>query len=366
MKRFLGSQGFVTLAGVTLVAVLAIVGYLFAFDPMRKTLAYCAIMPDGVGLYAGNHVTTLGIPVGTITSVRPEKDSVRVTFTVDADHPLRGDVIATTVSDTLVADRTLSVLGDDDSPARWNQDTCLTKTFTPKSITETLEAFSGLADQLTDHGDPAERQRIRDSLRTFRDATTGEGGQMNRLVLDLGTALRQPDAAIGHIGGLVDSFAALVGSISANWGDIKTALVQAAPGIAFINDIWQRVVQLVDSLLVILPWFNDIARRYGRPILEGIDELTPSLRMLSANVGTLQQIIDMVPSLVTAFGQSIDPQTGHARLTYTPPTVALPQDTADQVCAAVNATMPGRCRTAANGMADVDLAPLVLGLAGAR
>ena len=42
----------------------------------------------------------------------------------------------------LVADRTLSVLGDDDSPTRWNQNTCITKTFTPKSITETLALIS--------------------------------------------------------------------------------------------------------------------------------------------------------------------------------------------------------------------------------
>lgn len=366
MKRFLGSQGFVTLAGVVLVTVLTVVGYLLAFDPLKKTLSYCAIMPDGIGLYTGNHVTKLGITVGTVTAVRPEDDAVRVEFTMDADHPLRGDVVATTVSDTLVADRTLSVLGDDDSPDLWRQDSCVTKTFTPKSITETLEAFSTLADELTNYGDPADQQRIRDSLRAFRDATTGGGPRLNQLILDLGAAVRQPDAAIGRIGSLVDALASIAGTVTANWGDIRVMLTQAAPGLSFINTIWVDIVQIVDSLAVVLPWFNDIARQYGRPILEGIDELTPSLQMLSANIGTLQKMIDLVPPLLTAFQQSIDPATGQAQLSWAPPKVALPQDTADQVCAVLDTVSPGRCGSAANGMTEVDLVPLVLGMAGAR
>ncbi|WP_433662314.1 MlaD family protein [Nocardia sp. CA-128927] len=366
MKRFLGSQGFVTVLGIALVATVTVVGYLVAFDPMKKTLGYCAIMPDGIGLYPGNQVTMLGIPVGTVDRVHPENGAVRVNFTVGADHPLHGDVIATTVSDTLVADRTLSVLGDDDAPTEWQRDTCITKAFTPKSITETLEAFSGLAEELTDHGNPADQQRLRDSIRAFRDATAGTGQQLNQTIRDLGAALRQPDAAIGHIGALLDAFASLADSVSTNWGEIKTTLLQTAPGITLINNVWTRVVQIVDSLLVILPWLNDIARKYGRPILAGIDELAPSLRMISANVGTLQKLIDMIPPLVTAFQQSIDPETGHARLVYAPPKVALPQETATQVCATLDAINPGRCTTDGSSLTNVDLVPLVLGLAGAR
>ncbi|MFC9995173.1 MlaD family protein [Nocardia sp. NPDC127526] len=364
MKRVLGSQGFVTSIGVTLVALVAVVGYLLAFDPLKKTSAYCAIMPDAIGLYPGNQVTMLGIPVGTVRSITPENGSVRVDFDIEAGRPLRGEVVATTVNDTLVADRELEVLGEVEAPTDWDRDRCITKTFTPKSISQTLQAFTGLANELT--ADGTEQTGIRDSVTAFEAATSGTGPKLNQLIKDLGDALRQPDAAIGHIGALLDSFAALSSSVALNWGDIKSMLLQVGPGIAFINEVWVDTVKLIDSLLVVLPWLNTIAHKYGHDILNGIDETLPYLKLLSASIGSLQKIIDMIPPLAELFRQSADPETGQVRVTYASPKVALPQANAEQLCAAVNAVAPGRCRTAENGLATADLVPLVLGLAGAQ
>ncbi|UFS96869.1 MlaD family protein [Nocardia huaxiensis] len=366
MKRFLGSQGFVTLAGVAAVVALTVTGYLVTFNPLQKTLAYCAIMPDAVGLYEGNQVTMLGIPVGSVTTVRPEGTGVRVEFAVDADHPLRGEVTATTVSDTLVADRALEVVGDNTSGARWQQDSCITKTFTPKSITQTLDAFSTLADQLTGHGDPAEQARLRNSVTAFDQATTGTGQKLNQLIKDLGTALNSPNAAIGHLGAMIDAFGELAASVAFNWEDIKIALTQAQEGIGFINSVWGTTVTIVDSLLVILPWFNEIFRKHGQPILRGLDAAIPKVKLLGAGISGLQKLLDMIPSLITTFQQSIDPETGQVRVTYRAPNVALPQENAAQACAVVNALSPDTCRDGGNGLANVNLVPLVLGMAGAR
>ncbi|WP_067540513.1 MlaD family protein [Nocardia crassostreae] len=363
MRKFVASQGFVTVVGVALAALVTVVGYVLAVDPVKKTVAYCALMPDAVGLYPGNHVTMRGIPIGTVRTVRPEGLGVRVDFDIDAARRLRGTPTATTVSDTLVADRSLAVLGEPGAKNTWNPGACIEKTFTPKSISQTLDAFTDLAAKITD--DPGDRNRLKDSVEAFQQATAGTGPQLNRLVQDMGTALHRPDAAIGHLGSMLDAFGALMESISANWDDIKNTLLQAGPGITFINEVWQDDVKLVDSLLVIIPWLNDIAREHGVSILHGLDAAIPKLRLLSAHIGSLQQIIDMIPPIVSAFQRSVDPATGQPRLTYAPPKVALPQENADQVCAVVNAAMPGRCR-ADNGLADVDLVPLVLGLAGVR
>lgn len=362
----LGSPGFVTVVGALLLAVVTVVGYVIVFDPMKKTIAYCAMMPDAVGLYPGNHVTMLGIPVGTVTSVRPDGTAVRVEFEMEADHALQGEVTATTVSDTLVADRNLAVLGEVNATTAWNNARCITKTFTPKSISETLQGFSKVAAQLNGGENPGEQSRVRDGVQAFEQATSGTGPALNALIKDLGTALRAPDAAIGHIGGMLDSYAALMESINLNWDDITVVLNQAQEGITFINGIWGRVVQLVDSLLVILPWLNELSREWGRPLLGALDGALPGLRLLSANVGSLTEIVKMIPPIVEFFEQMIDPATGRAQLTYAAPKVALPQEQADQICATLNAVLPGRCDTAENGLAGVNLVSLVLGSVGAR
>ncbi|WP_084436322.1 MlaD family protein [Aldersonia kunmingensis] len=363
MKGFLASRGLVSVVGALVVAALAVVAYFVVINPVERTNAYCAIMPDAIGLYPGNHVTMRGMPVGSVTSIEPEGAGVRVDFDMSAKYPLTGDVMATTVAETLVADRNLAVVGDVTSPQEWPGDTCITKTFTPKSITETLAAFSKLSQELSGDDD-ANNQRIRQSIEAVDVATSGTAPRLNALINRLADVLRSPNAAIGHIGALVDSTGSLANSIAANWGDIKIALVNSGPGIALINQVWDEATKTTDSMIVLFPWFNSITREYGRPILAGLDSSAPSLSMLAAQVGTLEQLISMVPSIANAFEQVSDPQTGRLQVTYASPKVALPVATSAAVCTAINGVAPGQCGH--NGLAQVDLVPLVLGLAGAQ
>ncbi|WP_194820191.1 MlaD family protein [Nocardia sp. XZ_19_385] len=368
MRRLVSAQGFVTAVGVGLVVLLALVGYVVVADPLRATISYCADMPDAVGLYPGNHVTMLGVPVGTVTAVEPRNGRARVEFTVAAEHRLRGEVLATTVSDTLVADRELEVLGESGPLPEWSRESCVTNTFTPKSISETLRAlraFSGLADQLNGGDNPADQDKLRTGLQSFAGATAGTGPQLNQTIRDLATALKRPDAAIGNIGSLIDSFATIMSSVAVNWADIETAVTQAAPGITLINEIWTDVVQIVQSLTVILPWLNNLSRKYGYDILNGLDETIPYLKLLSANVAGLQQLLETLPVLAGAFTNTLDPATGAPRVNWAPPKAALPPEQAGLICALLRSATPGSCRAAANGLVDTDLVPLVLGLAGA-
>lgn len=354
-----------SIAGVIVTGTVLVVAYFIVFEPAKKTQSYCAVMPDATGLYTGNHVTMRGVAVGTVTGVRPQDETVRVDFTVDADHPLRGNVSATTVSDTIVADRNLAVIGGD-ADTDWDPKVCITNTLTPKSMTQTLNALSNLADELNGGNDPDETARIADGIDALDTATSGTGPRINELIKKLGRALNSPDAAIGHIGALVDALSSLSASISTGWGDIKDMLTRFAVVLQQVNgEILAPVVGVVDSLRAIIPWFNDITTMFGGKILQVLDASVPLLHFIGANVGTLEEIIRMIPPVVGAFQHSIDPRSGTPALTYASPKVAIAQSNADQVCAAVNLVAPGRCLSAANGLAEVALVPLVLGMAGA-
>ncbi|WP_233530066.1 MlaD family protein [Antrihabitans stalagmiti] len=364
MNRILASRGFMSITGVFVMGALVLVGYFIAFDPAKKMQSYCAIVPDSIGLYTGNHVTMLGVAVGTVTDVQPQKDSVRVDFDVDADYPLRGAVSATTVSDTLVADRNLAVLGEGEA-TEWNPDECITRTLTPKSMTQTLNALGNLADQLNGGENPVDADRINDGISAVDKAIAGTGPRINELIKKLGVALNSPDAAIGHIGDLIDVLNELSASVSTGWGDIKTMLVPFAGVLDYVNEqVWLPIAGIIDSLRVLIPVLNDITTMFGEPILQVLDATVPVVKFIGANVGTLQEIITMIPPIVTAFSQSTNPQTGAPALTYAPPKVAIPQSNAHEVCAAVNVISPGRCASADDGLATVDLLSVVLGSAG--
>ncbi|MEV5840185.1 MlaD family protein [Nocardia sp. NPDC052112] len=364
--RILASRGFMSVTTVAVLTAVITAAYLLVLHPIHRTMSYCAVMPDSVGLYVGNHVTLLGTPVGTVTSIAPQGTRVQVDFTVDARYRLPADAAATTVAQTLVADRDLAVLGDRSAAGHWDPDHCITNTLTPKSISETLDALNKLADELNGD-DPAHQNQIGGGIAALNNSTTDLGPRINAIIKKLSVALASPDAAIGHIGDIVDALTDLAASTAGGWGDIKSMLTRFAPVLDQVNnELFTPVISILDSLFRFLPIFNEITVRYGSVLRRGLDATVPLVRFLGANVATLQDIITMIPPITAAFTKSIDPDTGVASVTYAPPKVAVPVEDSQQVCDAINADAPGRCTEAANGLVDVQLLQLVLGTAGAR
>ncbi|MEC3920612.1 MlaD family protein [Nocardia sp. CDC160] len=358
-KRMLGSQAFMSVAGAVLIAVLAVVGYLVWFDPMKKTVSYCAIMPDAVGLYAGNKVTMRGIPVGTVDSIDADGTKVKVKFSVDARYPVYADAQATTVSDSIVADRNLAVLNSGKNLQHWDSAQCITKTLTPKSITETLTALADLSSQLQQAQAP---DALAHGLSALDAGTQGAGPQINEIVKKLGSALAQPDADIGHLAGIFDAFASVGQKVEDHWGDLRSMLLRLGPA---LNNATTELIgpgaQLVDRLGELLPMLNDLVTIAGDPIMKALDDTLPLVRLLRANIGSLSDIMRKLPVLTTAAQNLMS-----NGISYGSPRAALPAPQADQVCAALNAASPGTCTDAANGLVNVPLVPLVLGMAGAR
>lgn len=360
LHKTLGSRAFMSIAGVVAVVLVAVAGYMVAFRPMKATTAYCAIMPDSVGLYPGNQVTMRGITVGKVTSVAPQGNAVKVEFSVDAAHPVLADAGATTLSDSIVAARELAVVSGGKDTTRWDRTRCLTKTLTPKSMTETLNALAQLSSQIQGP-DPEHPDALARGLASLDNATAGTGPQINALVQKLSAALAAPDADIAHLAGVFDAFASVSKDVEAHWGELRTMLTRLGPVLSqATEDLLQPGAALFDGLGQVLPMLDDITTLFGDPIMRALDDTVPLVKFLRANVGSLAQMISMTPVLAQAVRT-----VGASGIGYVPPRVAIPQEHADQVCAAIDALAPGRC-TPADGLAQVDLTALVFGLAGAR
>ncbi|MBF6240644.1 virulence factor Mce family protein [Nocardia otitidiscaviarum] len=359
-KRMLGSQAFMSVAGALVIVLVALVGYVVIFDPMKKTISYTAIMPDAVGLYVGNKVTMRGIAVGTVDSVEPENGKVTVGFSVDADHPVYADAAATTVAESIVADRNLAVLSSGADRALWDPARPITNTLTPKSITETLTALADLSAEIQRPDAPDALGR---GLIALDDATRGTGREINDIVNKLGAAMAAPDADIAHLVGIFDSFASVAEKVETHWGDLRSMLLRLAPALTIASDelIGPGAV-LVDRLGAVLPMLNDLVVLAGDPIMDALNDAVPMVRLLRANIGSLSEVVRKLP-VITSVAQAV---TGPDGITYGSPRVALPAPDAEQVCAAIDAVAPGRCASAANGMVEISLVQLVLGTAGAR
>lgn len=109
---------------------------------------------EAPGLYDGNHVDVLGIPVGTVTSVKPKDHYVLVTMKVSADVKLPARADAEIMAPEVVSDRFVQI-----GPAYTTGPTLasgsvipLQRTAIPQSVDAVVAALNNLAQQLGPNG----------------------------------------------------------------------------------------------------------------------------------------------------------------------------------------------------------------------
>ncbi|WP_280382665.1 MlaD family protein [Nocardia wallacei] len=366
LKRILGSRGLMSFVVVAvLVAAAAIAVQLNRSGPAMRS--YCALMPDAIGLYQGSAVTIMGVPIGRVTEIAPDAGTARVRFTVPADRKLSPDVGAVTVSDTLIADRKLALVGAEPQGPGWDSDRCITRTLTPKSLSQTFDALGRLGRQLSDSGQGDQADAIGAGLAALDRATAGSGDQINTLVLQLSNALSAPDAAVGHIGRLLDALTELTHRARGGWPTLQIVVTDLTRTFADINTLeFPQIVRVVANVVDVLPQLNDVVMMVGSPALRAIDSIPNLPQLISAGVGSLSEVIRMAPAIAAGFAESIDTATGRPTIGYAPPKLALPQPATGAVCASVQAITGQGCRTADDGSVTVPSLPALVAAVSAK
>ncbi|WP_172826611.1 MlaD family protein, partial [Mycobacterium sp. 1423905.2] len=103
-KQKFGRKGIRTVTVVALVAALIGGAYVLfsAGDSGRKITAY---FTSAVGIYPGDEVRILGVPVGTIDTIEPQPNDVKITMNVSTGVQIPRDAQAIMMSPNLVAAR---------------------------------------------------------------------------------------------------------------------------------------------------------------------------------------------------------------------------------------------------------------------
>lgn len=267
IHRLLGSRALMSIIGTVVLALVVIVGFTVYSGPDARSLSYCALMPDSIGLHKDSKVTIRGIDVGAVTAIRGNGATVRVDFTVEEKHAPVGEVSATTVSDSIVADRDLTVFSDGAGQA-WNPDTCITSTLTPQSLTTALDAVAHLSDELrgTEVGTESD---LGESLRALDNALSGTGGEVNTMINTLGGALGSADVDIARIGRIIDALSSLAASANRGWTDIQAMFTRFPETFEVLdNQLFPMVVELGDALAKVLPMLNELSVLAGGSVSE--------------------------------------------------------------------------------------------------
>ena len=258
--------------------------------------------------------------------------------------------------------------GAEPAGAGWNSSACITKTLTPKSLTQTFDALAGLADQLNGAGETGQqRTAVGAGVDALDRATAGTGDQINEIIAALSRALVAPDAAIGHIGQLLDALTELAHRARGGWSQVETTvsgLPQTFDDIVTIA--FPPIIEIVAALADLLPQLNDVIVMFGSPALRALDSVPDLSRMIAVGVGSLADVIAMAPAVASGFAGAVDPASGALTIGYAPPKLVLAQQDTAQVCAAVQVVTGQPCQAIESGAMTIPALPLLLGAVSAR
>ncbi|BBZ51768.1 mammalian cell entry protein [Mycobacterium heidelbergense] len=176
---------------IAVMAVAAAIGagwwYLGARDaPITVTAQF----DSASGLYEGNVVAVLGMPVGKITKIIPKGGYVEVQFTVDRNVKIPADAAAVTVSTSILTDRQIELTPPyHGGPALENHDTIgLTRTRTPVEFSRVLSVLDKVTKSL--EGDGHGGGPIAGVLNSGAGVVDGNGGKIKAALDELSKALR--------------------------------------------------------------------------------------------------------------------------------------------------------------------------------
>lgn len=292
-----------------LVAVLA--GGVYTVWPSRGGHQVVAYFTSAVGLYPGDNVSVVGVPVGTIDSIKPRASDVQVTMTVRDGVRLPADARAIVVAPNLVSARFVQftpaytggpVLAD-------GAEIGLDRTGVPVEWDEVKEQLTALSTQLG-----PQQGSMQGPLSAFvnqaADTFDGNGDSFRK-------ALRELSATAGRLG---DSRADLFGTVR-NLQVLVNALANSNEQIVqFSNHVASVSQVLADSskdLDVTLGTLNQalgdvkgFLDENNEALIASVGKLADFTQILTEHSDDIEQILHITPNGLANFYNIYNPAQG--------------------------------------------------------
>ena len=317
---------------------------------------FCVMINDVIGLYKGNPVTQMGFRVGEVTAIENAGSRVKVTFSLDSGRAYPADVTAVTRSKSLLADRSLELVGNYTGGPTLRKGQCITKSFTPKNINEFAGSASDFLKDLSDNGG-LDLQKALDGADT---AFAGTGPKAHAMYVNAAKAAQDPDGFTADIGSAIRDMAPLTKDALTNW-DTILSITGRAPAVAGLGtELFYHVARFCRGIGWAIALMYDIWQNYGhelKPLL--FDIAAPELADVAKNraPGWAKDLSRLSPAIADALKQQTS-TTGGLSIPYSAPAFKLDK----RQCAAA-----GKACDTANGTVDAtNLVTLVLQKAGIR
>lgn len=331
----IGTKVLAIVAAVAAIAAVIATGWrLLSAD--EDTITVTAQFDSASGLYEGNEVAVLGMPVGKVTKITPKGGYVEVEFTVDRHVKVPATAQAVTVSTSILTDRQIELTPPyHGGPALENHDTIgLPRTKTPVEFSSVLNVLDKVTKSL--EGDGHGGGPIADVLNGGAEVVNGNGEKIKAALGELSRALRLSSdggaATRGQITTIVRNISTLFDAVAAN----DTKLREFASTIHQVSQIMadedigsgstgRKLDQLIQRAGDLLDANRDNVRQ---TVLNGNQTLT----MVTDQRRDLTELLDLAPLVADNAYNMVDRANGSVRARFLTDRLLFDSQYTKEVC----------------------------------
>ena len=200
----------------SLVVVLALVAGIVGWQLYRKltTNTVVAYFPNTLALYSGDRVQIMGVQVGSIDSIEPTGDKMKVTFHYADKYKVPANATASILNPSLVSSRVIQL-----SPPYTGGPVMEDNAVIPIDRTQVPVEYDELRDSLnrilTDLGPTPEQPKgpFGDVIESFSYGLAGKGEQINKTLNSLSEAVTTLNEGRGDFFSVIKSLALFVNAL---------------------------------------------------------------------------------------------------------------------------------------------------------
>lgn len=275
-----------------------------------------ALFPATVGLYPGNDVQVLGVPVGQVTEVEPEGAEVRVVMQLDPGQKVDPDTAAVIVAPTVVSDRFVQLTEPWTGGPSIEDGTEIgsDRTAVPVEIDDLYRSMVDVSEKLGPRG--ANRNgALSKLLEVAADNLKGQGAGLNQMLREFGKAS-------ATLSGIDDDFFATL----ANLEEFNAMLKENDTDVAAMNkrfatvteylaadreDLAEAAANLADAFVVL----DDFIAENRDHLRTSVKKLNGPTKVLTRQRKSLEESVRLIPLLLQNFVNAYDPgsNTVHGR-----------------------------------------------------
>lgn len=302
---------------IAAVAALLVLGLLFWAPWGSKTKHITAHFTDASGLFAGNDVGVLGVPVGHVTKVTPDGDGVTVELEVPDNVDIAGNSRALIVARSVATDRYVELdpfisdakseghLGDGGTiPLAYKvgelntvgqtcaQGAACPRTASPVDFDAVLKSLSDLSAGLS--STPEAKQAVKRLVDSADAALSGKGPVLNQTINSLGGSTKILADQRQNITNLITSLDEVVKVINKNRGTANTFITQ-------VSQASQLLASQKENFHAALVALNTVVAQLAQFDHDNRDLITSNLKDATTLMQTVLSRQNQVAEILTTF-----------------------------------------------------------------